>query len=84
MLWPVERLLYAVVTEHHAPVHEPEALTLTDEQRALMCADCGHLRSEHPGGTAWHVWDHCIRTVPSEVGGYWRDPCPCRAFVGCG
>lgn len=80
-LWPVERLLYAVVSEHHAHVTD-ESLPLTDEQRALLCRDCGHARSQHPGGYPDHAWNHCIATVEAHgTRGYWREPCECWEWV---
>lgn len=82
-LWPVERLLYALVTEHHGlvPDRDPDHITPTDEELRDRCRVCGHSRSQHPGGYPHHPGGHCLSSVPSEVGSYWRDPCPCTEWV---
>jgi hypothetical protein len=81
--WDVMPLLRAVYAERNARVTDPD-MWLTDEQRAESCRVCGHDRRQHPGGYPDHPGETCLSTVPSAVGTYWREPCPCREWVDPG
>jgi hypothetical protein len=59
------------------PLSDPGA----EERQLELCASCGHLRSQHPGGYPGHVWDHCLSTVPTPAGDYPTAPCPCTKYV---